>query len=87
MSDKIQYNFGAINVDFLVRQNYSELFQTSHIPRTDHQNRYFCDFDLEKRRVLSNLLFATYTVADLRFRLFILDMANLGSFRVIFQLV
>ena len=32
-SDKILNNFCAASLDFLVRQNYSEFCQTSHIPK------------------------------------------------------
>ena len=36
------YNFRDASFDFLVRQKYLEFCQTSHIPRKDHHNRYFC---------------------------------------------
>ena len=31
-----------MSFSILARENYLEFFQTSHIPRTDHHNRYFC---------------------------------------------
>ena len=40
-SDKILNNFRDASFDFLVRKNYSEFYQTSHIPRKDHHNRHF----------------------------------------------
>ena len=39
--DKILNNFRAVFLNFLVQQNFLEFCQTSHILRTDHQNRYF----------------------------------------------
>ena len=33
-----------MNFIILVRENYLKLFQTSHIPRTDHHYRYFQTF-------------------------------------------
>ena len=41
---KTANNFDAIVFNFLVRQNCLEFRQTSHIPRTDHYNRYFRSF-------------------------------------------
>ena len=31
----------SLRFSFLVRHTYPDFFQMSHIPRTDHQNRYF----------------------------------------------
>ena len=41
---KILNNFRALNFITLVRENNLETFGTSHVTRTDHQNRYFCVF-------------------------------------------
>ena len=54
-SGKILDNFDALENQNLQRENYSEFFKTSHIPRTDH-NRYFRStphFLLEKLYFLS----------------------------------
>ena len=48
---KFLNNFLAFNFNFLVRQNYQEFFQTSHIPRTSHDNR-------EEREKNGNLNFS-----------------------------
>ena len=39
---KILINFDAPENQNLQRENYLEFCQTSHIARTDHDNRYFC---------------------------------------------
>ena len=38
---KILNNFRSLPINFLVRENYLEFCQISHIPRTDHHNHYF----------------------------------------------
>ena len=39
---KILNNVDALENQYQQRENYLEFCQTSHIPRKDHRNRYFC---------------------------------------------
>ena len=41
---KIPNNFLVISFNFLVRENYSEFFQTTHLHRTGHHYRFLTIF-------------------------------------------